>query len=220
MRKWMLFLIIMLLLTACGSDDTTSPTPTLTWTPPPSRTPVPTWTPSASPTSQPTRTLVPSLTPRPTLTLTPGITPGAALDSENQLVITAREAEFNQTIGDLYRAQPASPLQAAPVIALEYRGRVQIEMTFYNDFLKKNSQVTTVALLGFEDGRITLSEIADERTVEGALVDEDNIRNAIALAEQGINDTATTMAQAQGGPYQMTDIRPNPGYLEVVFAAQ
>ncbi|MBN1681494.1 MAG: hypothetical protein JW966_14530 [Anaerolineae bacterium] len=225
-RAGALCLALMLVAGACGSDKASTPSATpIPTTPAPVITPAtetplpPTWTPSPTTTPPPTHTLVPTFTPRPSVTATPGLTPGAVLDDENRLIVTALQTDVTAAIQDAYTGQAPELLAAPPAVTLGYNGRIDIELTFFNEFLEQESLVTTQARLEISNGLITLVEIPGARELYGALVSDQTLRSALSIIEVSLNTAISDRAQsAQPGTRQLTAVWVYPGYLEATFS--
>lgn len=213
---------IVLGIAACGTDDSPGAAPT----PPPHDTPVPatplppTWTASPVPPTPtpPTRTPAPTTTPRPSLTPIPPPESGV-LQDENRLTITALPDALNAAIVEQYAAHDSPATSTPPVITLQTGGRVQIELAFYNDFLKRSSTVITVVLLRVDSGRIALDEVPDARQSSGALVPDQAVWDGLALVEAGINGALITLSGAPEDVYRPDAVRVYPGYVEADYTA-
>jgi hypothetical protein len=215
-------LALILALAACGSDDDSdsapdTPTPTAITSPEPLVTLPPTWTPSPSPTAAATQTPVPTFTPRPTHTPTLAVTPGAVREGDAVRVIVL-EADINTALQAVYAAQDSGTLAEPPVVTLGFAHGLSVSLHFYNDFLDRDSIVTTEALVEVVNGGLTLAEIPGVRDVTGAMVSDDALWAALALVEDGLNRAV----QEQGGSAIHDRIADEaqivpPGTLEVLF---
>jgi hypothetical protein len=240
-------LALILALAACGSPGKTptttpspspsftptwGPSPTPTWTPFPTRTPGPsptsvwatapsTWTPSPTvPTATPpSYTPAPTVTARPTLTSTPGVTSGV-VRQDTQLIVTVLDSDLDTAIASVFYALDSRPTTMPPVVTLDYGGRVQIEMAFYNSFLNRNSQVIVQARLSAADGQIAVEEQRDRRAVTGGLVADSSIRSGLALVTEGITRALTTLAGPLPGSYRLHSITVYPDHVRAVFVEE
>lgn len=92
----LLFIMLLMIITACGGQNTVGELPTLavlpsaTFTPTPTFTQIPTFTPIPTNTLRPTTTLTPTFTPSPTATVTstPSLTPTASITPTATLTYT------------------------------------------------------------------------------------------------------------------------------------
>ncbi|MBN1202803.1 MAG: hypothetical protein JXJ20_13205 [Anaerolineae bacterium] len=231
LRRGAVVIGLALALAACGSDnERTGPTPTATGSPTalpvtPTALP-PTWTATPPTAPLPTQTTVPTFTPRPTLTLTPGLTPGAVWEDDTRLVVTARAAKLNVAIREEFNdaafntGEFLGKLFKPPMITLDYGGRVQIDLDFYNAFLEREGHIHTEALVSVQDGVLVLDEIADAREAEGALVNENDVRAGLAVAADGITrGLLATAGDDLPESFRLAEARIYPGHVEAVFTA-
>jgi hypothetical protein len=149
--------------------------------------------------------------------LTPGVTPGTALLDDGSLAVIIEEQDLNDAIRTIYQNAPPEQLSMAPEIRFPYSGRAVIDLVFFNTFLNQRGTVNARALIESKGGRLVVSEVVGEREHEGVLVADDSIREALALAENGINNAVMDMAQSQPGDYQMVSVQIYIGRMEVIF---
>lgn len=216
-------LLIVLVLAGCGgngSDDKKAvPTPqriTLTPLPTGTRTPIPTWTPSNTPTPPNTPTPGPTFTPRPSASPTPQPVTGAQRSGQDRTIVTVLEADLNISIANTYQARGLASLPVAPTISLRHEGWLEIQFTFRNEFSGAESQVNTVARLSVRDGQLLMSEIPTERSISGAMLDEESVTMTLDLILQGINDIVVNLVPAPVGTYEIASASSYPGFLQVI----
>jgi hypothetical protein len=149
--------------------------------------------------------------------VTPGITPGAVLQDDGNLLVIIEESDINEAIRTIYQGAPPEQLSMAPEIHFPYSGRALIDLVFFNTFLNERATIGTRVLIAAEGGRLILTEVVGEREHEGVLVSDDSIRQALALAENGINNAVTDIAQSQPGRYQIVAVQIFIGRMEVLF---
>lgn len=214
-----LILALVVTIAACGPDGAApAPTPTASPSPEPPTPLPPTWTPSAVP---PTPTSVtptprPSVTPRSSQTPLPEPLPGAT-QVDDALVVTVTDESLNTALAAQHAALTDPPTSDPPRVALEYGGRARIDLVFYNAFLERAGQVSTVARLSTAGGQVVLAEVPGERDLSGALVGEGAIRAGLALVADGLN--AALVAQAgDAAAWMLAGLRVYPGYLEADYA--
>jgi hypothetical protein len=244
-RTFPIGLALILALAACGSPGkaptvtpppsftpTWGPFPTPTWTPRPTRTPGPsptsvwatapsTWTPSPTvPTATaPSYTLVPTVTPRPTLTPLPGVISGVDRQ-DGRLIVTVLINDLNRAITSAFYAEDSRPTTMPPVIALDYGEQVRIELAFYNSFLNRISQVSTLARLSVVNGQIAVEEQPDRREVSGGLVSDSSIREGLALVADGITRALTAQAGSPLDSYRLHSIAVYPDHIRAAFVEE
>lgn len=245
-RAFPIGLALVLALAACRSPGkaptVTSPPPsfTPTWgpSPTPTRTPLPTRTPGPSPTSlwatgpstwtpspsvptatPPSHTPAPTVTPRPTLTPLPGAVPGA-VRQDDRLIVTVPVSDLNGAITSAFYTQDSRPTTMPPVITLDYGEQVRIELAFYNSFLNRTSQVSTLARLSVADGQIVVEEQRDRREVRGGLVSDSSIRAGLALVADGITRALTAQAGASLALYRLHSVAVYPDHIQAVYAEE
>ena len=139
---------------------------------------------------------------------------------DGQLIVTVLISDLNRAITSAFYAQDSRPTTMPPVITLDYGEQVQIGLAFYNSFLNRTSQVSTLARLSVAGGQIAVEEQPDQREVSGGLVSDSSIREGLALVVDGITRALTAQAGSSLDSYRLHSVAVYPDHIRAVFVEE